>query len=56
MLTVDWDGLPSATPAGRAPKSRRTLSSSSSKPSWVALNLIVCDVSPALKVTLDGTV
>ena len=56
METVVWSVTPSLTPAGSVPNSSSTLSPSSLSVSWVALNLIVCDVSPASKVTLDGTV
>ena len=55
METVVWSVAPSETPAGSVPKSRRTLSSSSLSPSAAALKVIVFDVSPALKVTLEGT-
>ena len=56
MLTVVWLGVPALTPPGRFdPKASSTLSPSSSSMSSVAENVIVCDVSPLLKVTLDDT-
>ena len=56
METVVWSVTPSETPAGSVPKSRRTLSPSSLSLSAAALKVIVLEVSPALKVTLPGTV
>ena len=56
MLTVVAAGVPALTPAsGREPNPSRTLSPSSLSVSCVALKMNDWDVSPASKVTLDGT-
>ena len=56
MATVAWLVVPTLTPSsGMVPKPSSTLSLSSSKVSCVAWKVIVCDVSPELKVTVAGT-
>ena len=56
MLTVASPMAPALTRAsGIVPNSSSTLSSSSSTVSWVALMVKGLDISPALKVTLEGT-
>ena len=56
MLTVASPMAPALTRAsGIVPNSSSTLSSSSSTVSWVAVKVKLVSVSPALKVTLEGT-
>ena len=55
MATVVSFLAPCETLEGSVPKASFTLSSSSSTVSSVALKVSVLEVSPALKVTLDGT-
>ena len=56
MLTVVVTVVPGLTPPGSgAPKASSTLSPSSSTSSWAAVKVIVCDMSPVLKVTFAGT-
>ena len=56
MLIVVAAGVPALTRAsGREPNPNCTLSSSSSTVSCVALKVNDLDISPASKVTLDGT-
>ena len=54
IRTVDVLCVPALTSVGSVPKPSRTLSSSSSTVSWVALNVNVLLVSVALNVTLAG--
>ena len=54
MLTVASVVAPALTRSGSVPKPSSTLSSSSSSSSCVASNLIVCDITPAANVKLDG--
>ena len=56
MVTTVSAVAPSDTPSGRfVAKASSTLSPSSSSASAVAVKVIVCDVSPSLNVTLNGT-
>ena len=56
MLTVVSAIAPSDTPVGSSvPKPSSTLLPPSSTSSWVAVKVIVCDMSPVLKVTFAGT-
>ena len=55
MLTVACVVVPSETAGGSVPKASSTLLPPSSTSSWVAVKVIVCDMSPVLKVTFAGT-
>ena len=53
--TVVSAGLPALTPAGSVPKPSFTLSPSSSTVSSVAVNVMLCSLSPLSNVTLAST-
>ena len=56
MVTIAWTVPPSLTPVGKGlPKLSFTDSPSSSMSSWVAANVKLFAVSPALKVICEGT-
>ena len=57
MFTVVVVVVPRLTPPGSGvvPKASSTLLPPSSTSSWVAVKVIVCDMSPVLKVTFAGT-
>ena len=55
ILTVESPLVPSLTLAGSIPNSSSTLSPSSSRVSCVAVKVNDLEVSPELKVKLDGT-
>ena len=55
MVTVVVEVVPAVTPVGGVPKPSATVSPSSSTVSSSAVKVMVCDVSPLLKVTLAGT-